>query len=152
MQAAVPAPRNFTVAVGGTSVALNPTIMTIPATSQEMNKNWRRGHLLSATRRDRGTLPETKPRRDKVHQQPNLQNFSYYPAPIFSDSITPPKQGLRAAPRGQIGVRSTGTQTVWRSNLSEKSSPLPRGVSGSQLSCLTNRHWPSPLSVGYRFL
>lgn len=43
MQAAVPAPRNFTVAVGGTSVALNPTIMMIPATSQEMNKNWRRG-------------------------------------------------------------------------------------------------------------
>lgn len=29
MQAAVPAPRNFTVAVGGTSVALNPTIMLI---------------------------------------------------------------------------------------------------------------------------
>lgn len=29
MQAAVPAPRNFTVAVGGTSVALNPTMMLI---------------------------------------------------------------------------------------------------------------------------
>lgn len=29
MQAAVPAPRNFTAAVGGTSVALNPTIMLI---------------------------------------------------------------------------------------------------------------------------
>lgn len=38
MQAAVPAARNFTVAVGGTSVALNPTIMPIPATSQEMKK------------------------------------------------------------------------------------------------------------------
>jgi hypothetical protein len=29
MQAAVPAPRNFTVAVGGTSVALNPTMVLI---------------------------------------------------------------------------------------------------------------------------
>ena len=29
MQAAVPAPTNFTVAVGGTSVALNPTMMLI---------------------------------------------------------------------------------------------------------------------------
>lgn len=29
MQAAVPAPRNFTVAVGGTSVALKPTMVLI---------------------------------------------------------------------------------------------------------------------------
>lgn len=85
MQAAVPAPKNFTVAVGGTSVALNPTMMLI-ACYLPRDEELEKGEI-SAPRRDRGTLlglsKETEtPLATKI-SRPHLTT------PTFSHSTVP---------------------------------------------------------------
>lgn len=82
MQAAVPAPRNFTVAVGGTSVALKPTMILIscylPEDGEKLEK-W--GPSIGKTRQRNSAGVLSLEGRSHQYQQASSLLTTYPPLP-----------------------------------------------------------------------